>query len=445
MSKRSVSDVSVNGVDVAGARTVVNVADHMMTLRDAAKHLQSTFDTRQRGYFSPSEDEQVEHLWVSYHRSRAALLEIVQVIRNEVGKVSREQIGEFTLAYAATLILVDAARSLRDLFGRNDLVRRKLNEAFDDFRIAAGSFDEIQLSLTDPGNALQIKNANEFYEQNHGYIRARSEGDGTLASVLEVIEKLRDATDVGKRKYLKARVKELGRNTRDRVLLGNLNKAMYAILELGGRAVARLSTHPDHVPALPARIAEQIQELLQPGDVIVTRKEHAISNYLLPGYWPHVAMYVGGQQVVEAMKDGVRVREMASPFGNDSVAVIRPVLDADRIQQAIVRARSHVGKPYDFDFDFTRADRLVCTEVVYRSYEGLGEMQFSLVRRAGRQTMSAEDLLGLALEGQKFQTVAVYCCELSEKLLSGDEMRKALRKTMGLTETEGDRGIQSES
>ena len=340
---------------------------------------------------------------------------------------------------------MDAARSLRDLFGRNDLVRRKLNEAFDDFRIAAGSFDEIQLSLTDPGNALQIKNANEFYEQNHGYIRARSEGDGTLASVLEVIEKLRDATDVGKRKYLKARVKELGRNTRDRVLLGNLNKAMYAILELGGRAVERLSTHPDHVPAMPARIAEQIQELLQPGDVIVTRKEHAISNYLLPGYWPHVAMYVGGQQVVEAMKDGVRVREMASPFGNDSVAVIRPVLDADRIQQAIVRARSHVGKPYDFDFDFTRADRLVCTEVVYRSYEGLGEMQFSLVRRAGRQTMSAEDLLGLALEGQKFQTVAVYCCELSEKLLSGDEMRKALRKTMGLTETEGDRGIQPES
>ena len=342
-------------------------------------------------------------------------------------------------------MLSTALRSLRDLFGRNDLVRRKLNEAFDDFRIAAGSFDEIQLSLTDPGNALQIKNANEFYEHNHGYIRARSEDDESLASVLEVIEKLRDATDVGKRKYLKARVKELGRNTRDRVLLGNLNKAMYAILELGGRAVARLSTHPDHVPALPARIAEQIQELLQPGDVIVTRKEHAISNYLLPGNWPHVAMYVGGQQVVEAMKDGVRVREMASPFGNDSVAVIRPVLDADRIQQAIVRARSHVGKPYDFDFDFTRADRLVCTEVVYRSYEGLGEMQFSLVRRAGRQTMSAEDLLGLALEGQKWQTVAGYCCELSEKLLSGDEMRKALRKTMGLTETEGDRGIQSES
>ena len=438
MNEQSVSSVSVSGVDVAGARTVVHVADHMMSLRDAATDLQSLFDTRERGYFSPSEDEQVEHLWVSYHGSRAALLEIVQVIRNEVGKASREQIGEFTLAYAATLILVDAARSLRDLFGKNDLVRRKLNEAFDDFRITAGSFDEIQLSLTDPGNALQIKNANQFYEQNHDYIQACSEDDETLASVVAVIEKLSDATDVGKRKYLKARVKELGRNTRDRVLLGNLNKAIYAILELGGRAVSNLSTSPEHVPALPTKIAQQIQALLQPGDVIVTRKEHAMSNYFLPGYWPHVAMYVGDQQVVEAMKDGVRVREMSSPFGNDSVAVIRPVLDTEIIQQAIGRARSHVGKPYDFDFDFTRADRLVCTEVVYRSYEGLGAMQFSLVRRAGRQTVSAEDLLELALEEQKFQTVAVYCCELSEELLSGDEMRQVLHKTMGLTEMETD-------
>lgn len=438
MSEQSIMGVSVSGVDNAGARTVVTVADHMMDLRNAATHLQSVFDTRERGYFSPSEDEQVEHLWVSYHGSRAALLEIVQVIRSEVGKASREQIGQFTLAYAATLILVDAARSLRDLFGKNDLVRRKLNEAFDDFRIPAGSFDEIQLSLTDPGNALQIRSANDFYEQNQDYIRGCAEDDETLAAVVGVIEKLRDATDVGKRKYLKARVKELGRNTRDRVLLGNLNKAIYAILELGGRAVAHLSTSPEHVPALPSRIADQIQELLQPGDVLVTRKEHAISNYLLPGYWPHVAMYVGDQQVVESMKDGVREREMSSPFGNDSVAVIRPMLDAETIQKAIVRARSHVGKPYDFDFDFTRADRLVCTEVVYRSYEGLGEMQFSLVRRAGRQTVSAEDLLGLALAGKNFQTVAVYCSELSDELLSGQAMREILEKTMGSAAQQGD-------
>ena len=118
--------LSVSGVDSAGARTVIAVAAHMDRLREAATHLQSVFDTRERGYFSPSEDEQVAHLWVSYHGSRAALFEIIQEIRNEVGKASREQVGEFALAYAATLVLVDAARSLRDQFGKNDLVRKKI-------------------------------------------------------------------------------------------------------------------------------------------------------------------------------------------------------------------------------------------------------------------------------------------------------------------------------
>ena len=421
---------SASGVDLAGARTVVAVAEHMVRLRESATQLQSVFETRERGYFSPSEDEQVAHLWVSYHGSRAALFEIIQAIRNEVGKASREQVGEFALAYAATLVLVDAARSLRDQFGKNDLVRKKLNEAFDDFRIPAGSFDQIQISLTDLGNALQIKNANGFFEQNEEFLRELAGEDEALASVMAVIEDRHGATAVGKRKYLKARVKELGRNTRDRVLLGNLSKAIYAIQELGGRVVSHLTTSPEHVPAIPAPIAEQILDLLQPGDVIVTRKEHAITNYFLPGYWPHVAMYVGENVVVESMKDGVLERGMSSPFGNDSMAVIRPQLDAATIESAIQRARSHVGKPYDFDFDFTRADRLVCTEVVYRSYEGLGGVQFSLTRRAGRETLSAEDLLNLALANEAFQTVAVYCRKYSDQLVQGEAMEEVLRKTM---------------
>lgn len=427
---QATAHISPSGVELAGARTVVAVAEQMVRLREAATELRSVFETRERGFFSPSEDEQVAHLWVSYHGSRSALWEIVHAIRNEVGRPSREQIGEFALAYAATLVLVSAARTLRDLFGKNDLVRRKLNESFDDFRIPEGSFDEIQISLTDPWTALQIKDANEFFEQNEAYIRDCASEDAVLAEVLSVIDDRREATSISKTRYFKARMKELGRNTRDRVLLGNLNKAIYAIQELGGRVASHLSTSPEHVPALPTQIAEQMLELLQPGDVLVTRKEYAVTNYFLPGYWPHVAMYVGGRQVVESMKDGVLEREMSSPFGNDSVAVIRPRLESEMIERAIDRARSHVGKPYDFDFDFTRADRLVCTEVVYRSYEGLGQMQFSLTRRAGRETFSAEDLLNLTLIGQMFQPVAVYCCTLSNQLLFGDSMNEVLRKTM---------------
>jgi hypothetical protein len=141
-------------------------------------------------------------------------------------------------------------------------------------------------------------------------------------------------------------------------------------------------------------------------------------------------MYVGRDRVIESLKDGVRQRTMDSPFGNDAVAVIRPKLGPEVIEQAIQRARTHVGKPYDFDFDFTRADRLVCTEVVYRSYEGLGGMHFELTRRAGHETLSAEDLLNLAIGRRSFELVAVYCDKFSDELLIGSEMTDVLRQTM---------------
>ncbi len=85
---------------------------------------------------------------------------------------------------------------------------------------------------------------------------------------------------------------------------------------------------------------------------------------------------------------------------------------------------------YDFKFDFAAAPKQVCTEVVYRSYEGLGGMHFELTRRAGRETLSAEDLLSLAIGQQSFELVAVYCNKFSDELLTGSEMKDVLRQTM---------------
>ena len=430
MSDPTNTDAVPNIIDKAGTRAVLTVADQVLELRAAATTLQANFDTRSRGYFTPSEDEEVGHLWISYHSGRAALLEIVNSIRTDVGQPSRETVAEFALAYAAALVLVDAAQSLRQLFGKNELVRRKLNEAFDEFRIPAGNFDQIQLSLTDPGNALHIRNANQFFEENQKLLWDLANNSSELASILKLIDTKRAATDIGTTRYLKARARELGREARDRLVIGNAYRAIYAIQELGSRVVSHLSTNPNHVPTIPKPIGEQILSVLRPGDVMITRKEHAITNYFLPGYWPHAAMYVGGQRVVESLKDGVMERDIISPFSNDAISVIRPQLDAETIKIAIERAHSHVGKPYDFDFDFTRADRMVCTEVVYRSYEGLGKMHFELTRRAGRKTLSAEDLLKLAIANKSFRTIAAYSNTLTPQLLHGKPVDELLRNTI---------------
>jgi hypothetical protein len=76
----------------------------------------------------------------------------------------------------------------------------------------------------------------------------------------------------------------------------------------------------------------------------------------------------------------------------------------------------HLGKPYDFEFDFNNSSRIVCTELVYRSYHNRGTMTFSLTKRLGRFTLTGDDIIAHALDGMgesgeakivRFQPVAL--------------------------------------
>ncbi len=414
----------------AACQTVVHLSQHMNRLRGEAVQFQQTCTTLSRGYFTPSEDDQVTHLWVSYHKARNALLELIHSTRQSVGRDVEEHPAEFLCAYAAAVVLVDAARCLRDLFSKNALVRRKLNESFDAYGISAGSFDAIQLTLTSPSNATQLNRANHFYTDHHDSLAETAAGNPALQEVQSVIDTRLQRVQVGPRQYIRSRIAERRRDFRERILAGSLQQLIYTVQQWGSLAVSAISTNPSHIPQLPASISAELSTLLRPGDIFVTRKDTALTNYFLPGYWPHAAFYIGEEQVIESLKDGVRVRSMISPFGNDAVAVIRPQLDPAVIAKGIERAKTHVGKPYDFDFDFTRSDRLVCTEVVYRALEGVGDIVFTLTKRAGRQTLSAEDLLNLAVQRKHFHPVAVYCPSHGDRLQGDEAMCEILRKTM---------------
>jgi hypothetical protein len=194
---------------------------------------------------------------------------------------------------------------------------------------------------------------------------------------------------------------------------------------------------------------EQIQALqpqLEPGDVFLERREWYMSNIGLPGFWSHAAIYVGtaaerrtffgdsevqawvkqrGEasgdfelllrarfpeawalsqiskmdnhrvQVIEAIGPGVSFTSLAHSAICDSLAVLRPKLSKIEKAQALYRAFHYAGRPYDYNFDFATDAELVCTELVYKSYEpanGMKGLVFPLVEMLGRKVTPANEL-----------------------------------------------------
>lgn len=443
------------------AETVLSLSDHLETLKQRATELLETFEASRRGYFTPTEDEQTRHLLVSYWQSRNALFELVTSTYRAEQLNEEDRAIALTIAYAGALVLVDVARFLRDNCHHRPVVRRKLNEPEPYFEIPEGTYDSVQKSLTRPVHAWHLYHAMKFIRTHWKDLRNIGATEPEFNGTLDLIRRLQDRLDINTARFILARTRVRGRSLRTRLGSDLFGRAIYGLQKCVSAFMANKYVKLHHRPGLPQSIESELQAALRPGDVIVVRKEHAFTNYFLPGYWPHAALYLGTlnqlqdmqlhkhhhvgrkwsqiesldpkrcHRVLESMKDGVHIRSLANPLQSDAVAVIRPRLSVDQISAAISRGLQHEGKSYDFDFDFSRSDRLVCTEVVYRSYEGVGGIAFELTRRAGRITLSAEDLLQKAVNAEGFDVQMVYCPAVGNELTFGEEAATILQSTIG--------------
>jgi len=440
-------------------RTVVQLAQTLEALKAEATQLTSSISTADQGHFTPNQEQQVLSLLIVYWQSRNALLELVYSLRKDEQLYGPAGEVTFLTGFAAALLLVDAARFLRETIHDRPIVKRKLNEPNIEFGIPANVYDTVQKSLLNTRHAWHLYHAIDYYRAHEEQLLACGQEDPSLQPLLDIINRLKHRLDVSLAQFagvrLRARIGQVSQGIQQKVL----GRAIYGLQKLGGMAVANRYVKRGHQPGLPADISDQLARLLRPGDVVATRKEYALTNYFLPGYWPHVALYLGdakelqqlgiseqepfqahqvpglevsddGHRVLESMKDGVLVRSLQSPFASDSIAILRPHLELDSIGAGLIRGLGHAGKGYDFSFDFSRSDQLVCTEVVYRSYDGLDQMHFSLVRRAGRMTLSGNDLVEMALARQCFDPVAVYAPMFEPAVSTGEEAAELMSRCL---------------
>jgi len=79
----------------------------------------------------------------------------------------------------------------------------------------------------------------------------------------------------------------------------------------------------------------------------------------------------------------------------DSMAALRPRISEEGRLRAVLRALSHYGKPYDFNFEFSTDETVVCSELVYKALAKQGPeggLVFELTEQNGRFVLPPNDI-----------------------------------------------------
>jgi hypothetical protein len=276
----------------AAAQTVAQVGDYFAELKAQALAIFSASQADSRGYITPSKEVLLRQLQLSYWKARNALYELVWEIWRDIERIDRATPQQFLVALAAASLLVDAARFLRENFHRTRAIRHKLDEPDPVHGIPPHMYDDVQKSLTNPYNAWHLWQVTRYYDKHRDELVQAAKAEG-LEPLVAIIDGLRDRLRPSLWLYLRTRLHVRGRRAMRRVGRDVVGRGMYAVQTAIGCGIAEVFVRPGHAPSLPREIRGEVLRLLRPGDVLVVRKEFAATNYFLPGYWPHAALFLG--------------------------------------------------------------------------------------------------------------------------------------------------------
>jgi hypothetical protein len=380
--------------------------------------IKAAWAAQDRSYYTPGEEDRLRWFLVEYLAYRKALLRIV-VTFSGYQSVPNPAIRArcFLLGYTAALTLYKTGlKFVHTCYDRPAQVE-KLNEAEPAWGIPAGVFDRIYESVGDRQKQAMLDGMTADFDRQQRQWRQAGLWPREQYGWLE--GQIRHCLNYVQHRRLNWAGVWLDRMAHQ-VRWGAYTPA-YALQSMVAHWIGhtRLIQDPSNITL------GQIHRLgrrLRPGDILLVRRNWFLSNAFLPGFWPHAALYVGtaadlrrlglrhhpivqehwpqflaathqgrSPASIEALSEGVIFNSNEHTLLADYVAVLRPRLPEAQIALALIRAFRQLGKPYDFEFDFSSADKLICTEVIYRAYEGM--LHFRLKQVMGRNTLPADELV----------------------------------------------------
>jgi hypothetical protein len=365
--------------------------------------------------------------------------------RFDPGRAERRyHLRSFLLTYAAELSLYEKSTRIVHLFESNPNVVKYINTAHPEVFLPEGSFTALRQELQGNRDRARVIAGRRYLEWLDSGLGARVDATATgtdwlwndCVAHLDAIDaiapiSLSAATVVSDLQILYTRVRHVWFPIQTEVAEWMGDTRVH-------RGKDYLVTHAQ---------CEDMDPHLEPGDIMLSRKNWYLSNVGLPGFWPHAMLYIGAPdkfdtyfdtpeviawvqahsdtaatfsdylaerwpeewsrylagdhgdpyRMIEAQSEGIIFNTLHKGSG-DYLVAMRPRLDRVAVAQAVTETFRHLGKPYDFDFDFATDHALVCTEVVYRAYrpaDGKAGITFPLVDVVGRRTLPANEIAKL--------------------------------------------------
>jgi 1-acyl-sn-glycerol-3-phosphate acyltransferase len=403
-------------------RTLAELIENLTRLESGAAQLQAEFASGRRSYYTQADDDAIRQAMLSYLACRTTLLGMVWKYQKQAQVTdARLRWRAFLVSFAAASAISDSSLKLVTRFAPHPPAVRKLNEADAAWGIPPGAYDMVKRNLLQSETRDFMEQSLATYQEAQIlFARLNLLNPAPFTKFHDVICRHAETREdrlallVGNR--ITAPFKEAARMTKGAAYRGQAFVSTW----LGSTRFRK--PRDGRLMIRPRELAE-FHAKLKPGDILIERQNWFLSRAFMPGYWAHAALYVGttndlvrlgldhdprvmaqwkqyaarnrqGHEhlILEAVPEGVRMTTLEHCIGvADAAAVLRPRVNEEQVREAIARAFSHLGKSYDFDFDFFSSDKLVCTELVYRCYDG--SVQFPLVDVMGRRTLPPTELV----------------------------------------------------
>lgn len=366
--------------------------------------------------FTIREEDAIRQSWISFLCHRKALLIMIGKYRRNNFYKDNPSLNRkvMFLYYGAVITLFRNSLKMINMAKKSDMIWDKLNEKDIAWDIEKDQLQSIYKKMAQYKNRRILTGIYNEYRETFA-----DELDDSLTVRHWLHQRIRNYIAYIEDNSLTiwtAKLSILWDN-----ILNILDKPRYSIVSAVEEWVGD-NRYMNREIAMGHDMIQKARKLLQPGDFLLSRKNYYLSNIFLGGFWPHGILYVGTVEdlkkigisehptvkkflveysspgldgyerlFIESTSEGVRMVSAETALHADYLCAFRPQVSPELRNKALIDAFTHVGKDYDYDFDFFSSEELACTEVLYQIYSS--DIPFEMTTVLGKKVLPGNQIL----------------------------------------------------